>query len=108
MKLNWKFGIFAGIVLAALSIYPQVRLVFHLRGEQNWNGNFAITDVDEVMYAAYLQALIEGKPRKNDPYTKLEESNETRLAESPYSLNFVPPYFIAIPAEAYSSQLLRR
>ncbi len=69
MKLQWKMGIFAGIILALFALYPQARLVFLLRGDQ-FQGNFAITDTDEMMYAAYVQALIDGKPRKNDPYSK--------------------------------------
>ena len=96
MKLRWRFGIFAGIVLAILMLYPQLRMVY-LRGQQ-WEGNYAISDVDEVAYAAYLQSLIEGKPRKNDSYTKLNDTSETPLPESLFSIQFASAYAVAIPA----------
>lgn len=96
MKLRWRFGIMAGIILALFMLYPQARMIY-LRGQQ-WQGDYAIADVDEVAYAAYLQSLIDGKPRKNDPYTKLSDSPETPLAESLFSIQFAAPYLVAIPA----------
>ena len=82
MKLRWSLALVMGIVLAMLNCYPQVRLIYH-RG-WNWEGNYALTDHDEVGYSAYLQALIDGKPRKNDPYLKYEDSSQTPLHESFY------------------------
>lgn len=67
MKLRWRFGIIAGLFLAVFSLYPQMKMVY-LRGS-DWQGNYAYNDIDEVAYAAYLRALIDGRPRKNDPYT---------------------------------------
>ncbi len=96
MKLRWIYGIIAGAVLAVFMLYPQARLMY-LRG-QHWQGNYAITDVDEPAYAAYLQSLIDGKPRKNDPYSKLEETVETPQSESLFSVQFAASYSVAGPA----------
>jgi hypothetical protein len=96
MKLSWRFGVLAGIFLAIFCLYPQFKMVY-LRGEE-WNGHYAYNDIDEVAYASYVRALIDGRPRKNDPYTGRDESPETRQPESLFSIQFVAPYTIAVPA----------
>lgn len=95
-KLNWKLGIVAGIFLAVFSLYPQFKL-WYARGN-DWQGAYAYNDIDEVAYASYLRALIDGRPRKNDPYTGRDDSPETPQAESLFSIQFVAPYIVAIPA----------
>ncbi len=72
MKLRWRFGILAGIVLLICGMYPQLKM-WHLRG-QDWQGAYAYNDIDEVAYAAYLRALIDGRVRKNDPYTGRDDT----------------------------------
>jgi hypothetical protein len=42
--------------------------------------------------------LIDGRPRKNDPYTGRDESPETPQPESLFSIQFAAPYTIAIPS----------
>ena len=96
MKLRWRFGILAGIFLAIFCLYPQFKM-FYLRGSE-WNGHYAYNDIDEVAYASYVRALIDGRPRKNDPYTGRDESPETPQPESLFSIQFAAPYTIAIPA----------
>ena len=96
MKLRWRFGIIAGLFLAVFSLYPQFKMVY-LRGAE-WNGHYAYNDIDEVAYAAYLKALIDGRPRKNDPYTGRDDSPEKPQPESLFSIQFAAPYTIAIPA----------
>ncbi len=96
MKLRWRFGIIAGLFLAVFSLYPQFKLIYN-RGSE-WNGNYAYNDIDEVAYASYLKALIDGRPRKNDPYTGRDDSPETPQQESLFSIQFAAPYSIAIPA----------
>lgn len=96
MKLRWRFGIIAGLFLAVFSLYPQLKMVY-LRGAE-WNGHYAYNDVDEVAYAAYLKALIDGRPRKNDPYTGRDDTPESPQPESLFSIQFAGPYTIAIPA----------
>ena len=98
MKLRWKFGIIAGIFLAIFALYPQFKM-FYLRGVE-WNGHYAYNDIDEVAYAAYLKALIDGRPRKNDPYTGRDDSPENPQPESLFSIQFAAPFTIAIPARA--------
>ena len=96
MKLRWRFGIIAGLFLAVFSLYPQFKLIY-TRGA-DWNGHYAYNDIDEVAYAAYLKALIDGRPRKNDPYTGRDDSSESPQPESLFSIQFAGPYTIAIPA----------
>lgn len=96
MKLRWRYGLIAGLFLAIFSLYPQMKMVY-LRGEE-WNGNYAYNDIDEVAYSAYVRALIDGRPRKNDPYTGKDQSAETPQDESLFSIQFAAPYTIALPA----------
>jgi hypothetical protein len=96
MKLRLRFGVLAGIFLAIFCLYPQFKM-FYLRGSE-WNGHYAYNDIDEVAYASYVRALVDGRPRKNDPYTGHDESPETPQPESLFSIQFAAPYTIAIPA----------
>ena len=99
INVKWRFGIIAGIIVALFGLYPQLAL-WNERGA-NWNGTFASNDLDEVAYAAYLQALIDGRPRKNDPYSGRDETAETPQAESIFSIQFLPPLAISIPARLF-------
>ncbi|MEZ5345060.1 MAG: hypothetical protein R2681_05820 [Pyrinomonadaceae bacterium] len=63
-----------------------------------WHGHYAYNDIDEVAYAAYLKALIDGRPRKNDPYSGRDHSRENPQPESLFSIQFAAPYSVAIPA----------
>jgi len=96
MKLRWRFGIIAGLFLAVFSLYPQMKMIY-LRGA-DWQGHYAYNDIDEVAYAAYLKALIDGRPRKNDPYTGRDDSAGSPQPESLFSIQFAGPYTIALPA----------
>ena len=99
MKLRWQFGIIAGLFLAVFSLYPQFKM-FYLRGA-DWNGHYAYNDIDEVAYASYLKALIDGRPRKNDPYTGRDDSPQDPQPESLFSIQFAGPYTVAIPARIF-------
>ncbi|MFT3746649.1 MAG: hypothetical protein QM785_20445 [Pyrinomonadaceae bacterium] len=96
MKLKWRFGIIAGLFLAVFSLYPQMKMLY-LRGAE-WNGHYAYNDIDEVAYGSYLKALIDGRPRKNDPYTGRDDSPETPQQESLFSIQFAGPMTVAVPA----------
>lgn len=96
MKLRWRFGLIAGLFLAIFSLYPQFKMIY-MRGA-DWNGHYAYNDIDEVAYAAYVKALIDGRPRKNDPYTGRDDSPENPQPESLFSIQFAAPYSIALPA----------
>jgi hypothetical protein len=96
MKLRWRFGVVAGIFLAVFCLYPQMKMLY-LRGD-DWNGHYAYNDIDEVAYASYVRALIDGRPRKNDPYSGRDDTAESPQPESLFSIQFAAPYTIAIPA----------
>ena len=93
---NWKWGIWAAVAITLLSVYPQL-VMWGVRGRE-WNGSFAERDADEWVYAAYVQALIDGRPRRNDPYTSRDDQPEHPQPESLFSIQFVPAYLIAVPA----------
>lgn len=94
IRLRWRWGVLAGLAMMILSIYPQVNL-WAIRGH-DWNGAYAYNDIDEVAYAAYLEALIEGRPRRNDPFTGRDDTPGARQPESLFSIQFIPPYLIAL------------
>jgi hypothetical protein len=96
MKLRWQFGIIAGIFLAVFTLYPQFKMLY-LRGDA-WQGHFAYNDIDEVAYASYVRALIDGRPRKNDPYTGRDDAPDAPQPESLFSIQFAAPYTVALPA----------
>ena len=96
MRIRWQFGIIAAIFVSVFCLYPQLKMAY-LRGA-DWHGHYAFNDIDEVAYASYLRALIDGRPRKNDPYTGRDESPSTPQPESLFSIQFAAPYTIAIPA----------
>src|SRR5436190_7191915 len=100
MKLRWRFGVLAGIFLAIFCLYPQFKM-FYLRGGE-WNGHYAYNDIDEVAYASYVKALVDGRPRKNDPYTGRDDSTDTPQKESLFSIQFAAPYTLAIPGRLLS------
>ncbi len=95
-KLRWRYGIVAGIFLAIFATYPQMKM-WYAQGD-SWNGHYAYNDIDEVAYAGYLKALIDGRPRKNDPYTGRDDSESSPQPESLFSIQFAAPYTIAMPA----------
>lgn len=96
----WRFGIFAAIAFTLLSLYPQFTLIIE-RGK-DWNGSYAYFSQDEIAYSAYVNALIDGRPRRNDPYTGRDDSpGAPPQAESLFSIQFIPAYLIALPARAF-------
>jgi hypothetical protein len=97
-RLRWRLGVLAGLAMAVLGVYPQINLCA-MRGA-DWNGAYAYNDIDEVAYASYLQALIDGRPRRNDPFTGRDDSAEAPQPESLFSIQFLPPYAIALAARA--------
>lgn len=93
---KWLFGVAAGIVVAILAVYPQYNLQ-KLRGE-DFAGAFASCDLDEMAYASYVQALVDGRPRRNDPYTGRDAAANDPQPESLFSIQFLPAYLVAVPA----------
>jgi hypothetical protein len=89
---NWKLAIGTAVVLSVITSIPQLLLCYE-RGTA-WNGAHAYIDPDEFVYAAYVNALMNGQPRRNDPYSAADGSQFETL----FSIQFIPPYAIAIPA----------
>ena len=98
-KIRWRYGIIAGVFLAIFACYPQIKMIY-LQGA-NWQGHYAYNDIDEVAYAGYLKALIDKRPRKNDPYSGNDDSAENPQPESLFSIQFAAPYLVAIPARVF-------
>ncbi len=85
--------------MAIFAAYPQIKLHYNQGAELQ--GHYAYNDIDEVAYAAYLKALIDGRPRKNDPYSGKDDSPTAPQAESLFSIQFAAPYSVAIPARLF-------
>src|SRR5258705_7251501 len=90
--LKWKPFLLAAVLLAAITSFPQIYLCYERRYE--WNGAYAYLDSDEFAYSAYVNALIDGRPRRNNPYT----GDDGGPFETLYSIQFIPAYSIAISA----------
>jgi hypothetical protein len=93
---GWKFAVWGAVAATLLSLYPQL-LMWGVRGRE-WNGAYAEFHGDEWVYSAYVQALIDGRPRRNDPYTGRDDRPDQPQPESLFSIQFVPAYLIAVPA----------
>jgi hypothetical protein len=98
-SVRWRLGIFAALAVTLLALYPQFRL--QLARGRDWNGSYAFFSQDEIAYSAYVNALIEGRPRLNDPYTGGDDAPASPQHESLFSIQFAPAYAIAIPARIF-------
>jgi hypothetical protein len=96
---RWRLGILAATALTLLALYPQFALMAQ-RGK-DWNGSYAFFSQDEIAYSAYVNALIEGRPRRNDPYTGRDDAPGAPQHESLFSIQFVPAYMVALPARLF-------
>jgi hypothetical protein len=90
---RWWLGWMAAIAVALLALYPQIDL--RLRQGRDWHGAYAYIDTDEVAYSAYVNALVDGRPRRNDPYTGRDDSPGNTQPESLFSIQFIPAYLVA-------------
>lgn len=97
-KRRRRYGLLAATIVTLVAIAPQLYFCF-LQGRQ-WNGAYAQTHGDESVYAAYLNALIDGRPRRNNPYTGRDDSPTQPAAESYLSVQPFPAVFIATIARA--------
>ena len=88
-----KLALVTAFLMAIITSIPQIHLGY-VRGSE-WNGSCAYSDWDELAYVAYTNALIDGRPRRNDPYSG-KDSGEF---ESLFSIQFLPAYAVAIPAK---------
>jgi hypothetical protein len=93
---QWRLALVGALAFTLLSLYPHF-LMWNTRG-QNWNGSYAELHGDEWAYSAYVQALIDGRPRRNDSFTGRDDRLGNRQPESLFSIQFIPAYLIALPA----------
>ena len=92
-RVEWKWGALAALAMTVIALYPQIDLWME-RGS-GWHGSYVLTQGDEVTYSAYVNALIDGRPRKNDPF-----NGRDGPYESLHSIQFIPAYLVALPAKA--------
>ena len=97
VRRHWRLGLIAAAVVVVVTSIPQVSLIVR-RGDA-WQGSYALTDFDELAYSAYVNALIDGRPRRNNPYLP-KESDRQNIGESYFSIQFLPAFAIALPARA--------
>jgi hypothetical protein len=94
-RIRWKFGILAGLAVVLVTMIPQVRLWIDRGGEGH--GAYAIVDPDELVYSAYLNSIVNGRSRRNDPYfAGLSIEHETY-----FSIQFFPAYALAFIANLF-------
>src|SRR6266536_2701671 len=93
---QWKFGALAGLAVVVVTSIPQLMVWLH-RG-RDWQGSYACVDPDELGYSAYLNSLIDGRPRRNNPYLGSDGISDRAAGENLYSIQFLPAYAIALPA----------
>src|SRR5688500_12812265 len=97
-EVKWKWSIPPALAILFLSLMPQTHF-WIVRGSQ-WQGAFAILQGDETYYSAYVNALIDGRPRRNDPFTGQDDHPNAPMFESLFSIQSVPPYVIGFVARA--------
>jgi len=92
---RWNPGIVAGIVVVVVTAIPQLNIIIRRGGE--WQGSYALFDYDELAYSSYIHSLIEGRPRRNDPYSSPEQPGK-EVEENLFSVQFLPAYAVALPS----------
>ena len=93
---TWKWCALASMAMVLLSLIPQIHL-WILRGRE-WNGAYVSPHGDEPLYSGYINALIDGRARKNDPFGGRDNSAGAPLPESIFSIQFLPAYVISFLA----------
>jgi hypothetical protein len=92
-RIRWKLGALSGLAVVLITLIPQVSL-WTARG-RDWKGAYALTDTDELAYSGYLNSIINGKPRRNDPSLGVQAEQLAAKHETFLSVQFFPPYAIA-------------
>jgi hypothetical protein len=88
-----KLGGLAAVAIVLLSLAPQIHFWFD-RG-RDWHGAYATIQGDEFLYSAYINALIDERPRRNDPFAGRDSTPSSPLPESTFSIQFIPAFVIA-------------
>ncbi len=61
------------------------------------------TQGDEFLYSAYINALLDGRTRRNDPFGGKDSTAKAPLPESTFSIQFIPAYLISSLARAFGA-----
>lgn len=94
-NFRWRLGVIAAAIVVVVTSIPQVSLIIKRGGE--WRGSYALIDFDELSYSAYVNSIIQGGPRRNNPYLG-RHSDRPAIGESYFSIQFLPAYAVALPA----------
>jgi hypothetical protein len=86
-----RSGLLAAFAISLISMWPQMGLWIQRGGE--WNGAFSVAYFDELIYASYVNGLIEGRPLRSDPLIE-SQLGETQ-PESLFSIQFVQPLLLS-------------
>ena len=62
-----------------------------------WNGAYVVSNYDEVAYSSYVNALINDRPRKTDPFI----GKDNIEGETLYSIQAVPAFATAYMAKLF-------
>lgn len=96
---RWKYWLVPALIMLILAMLPQAN-VWLVKGTA-WQGAYVVSNYDEVAYSAYVNSLINGRPRKNDSFIATDDSPEHPQNESLYSIQFIPAYTIALPTRLF-------
>lgn len=86
------FCVVALTAIILLSLAPQFN-IWLTRGSQ-WNGAYAGIQGDEFLYSGYINALLHGRSRRNDPFAGRDNTPTSPIPESTFSIQFIPSYLI--------------
>ncbi len=96
---KYKYAALVSLAMVLLAMVPQLHL-WLVRGRE-WNGAYVVIQGDETLYSGYLNALIQGRTRRNDSYASKDDHPQSPLPESTFSIQFIPPYIIAFLARLF-------
>ena len=88
---NWKLAILSSVAISIVASIPQLNF-WAKRGTQ-WQGAYATLHGDEFLYSGYLNSLVQGRPRRNDPFTGSEVMKP--LPETTFSIQIVPAFALS-------------
>ncbi|MBX7062039.1 MAG: hypothetical protein K1X52_10295 [Pyrinomonadaceae bacterium] len=91
IRSPWRYFLIASVAMGFLALYPQISL-WVSKGSA-WKGSYVVSNYDETAYSGYVNSLVAGNVRKNDPFL----ATDSTAHESLYSIQFIPAYLIAIP-----------
>ena len=52
---------------------------------------YIVLQMDELLYSGYTNAVVDGRPRKTDPIVGRDDRSTSPLAESLFSIQYLPP-----------------